>query len=87
MAVKLRMALGAESRPRLLLPMVVLKLRNVTWLSALTGVEAQIDAAALAEAEGAAERRVQAELGGSGDGVAAGVAPLSGSGKREGQRS
>src|ERR1035438_9161076 len=31
----LRMLLGPDSSPRVLLPMVVLKLRKVTWLSAL----------------------------------------------------
>src|ERR1035438_8930925 len=31
----LRILLGLESNPRLLLPMLVLKLENVTWLSAL----------------------------------------------------
>src|SRR5258708_5522047 len=48
-------------------------------------VEAQIDALALRHPEGAAERPVQAELGGPDDGVSSRVAPLSGCRNREGE--
>ena len=81
----LRMLLGLESSPRLLLPMVVLKLRKVTWLSAFCASKRRSRLLRSAIRKLRPSDAVQAELHRSGDGIASGVAPLPGDRNGEGR--
>ena len=85
MAVMLRMALRTGEQAQVVAADGGVEAAERHVIERVLRVEAQIDAAPLADAEHAAERRVETELRRSGDGIAPGVAPLSGGRKREGR--